>query len=142
MKDRQRRANIRVVTAVHPHRAGFDVKRWIERLPQLVSALDHLHVDAIGAVDRADDARFAAGAGARISRTPGIDQSDIRAGIAELQRGPTAKRSRADDGDARVRVGVRAAGNPAKRDRRHARRQERSPANQYVTRVLIPNVRG
>src|SRR6185369_2448692 len=99
LEDRQRRADVAVVAAVHPEHAGLGVDGLAERLPQLVRALDHLDVDAIGPVDGADDARLAAGAGARIAGTPSVDEVDLGAQVAEVERRPAAESPGADDGD-------------------------------------------
>ena len=105
VKDRHRRSNVRVITAVQPQRPRLDVDRLggrrFELLPKLVRALHHLDINAIGAVDRADDARLAAGARSRVPRSPRIDERDLRAALQQMERRPAAECAGADDHNAR-----------------------------------------
>src|SRR5207253_3689143 len=96
----KRGPNVRVVSTMHPERAGLNIQRFIFRSvqtgPQLVGPLHHLRVDAIGTVDRADDAGLAAGARSRVAGTPRIDECDLRSEAKKVQRGPSAERARSD----------------------------------------------
>ena len=70
-------------------------------------ARGHLRVDRPRAVGRADDARFTAGAGARVSRAPRVDERDARAAAPQLQRRPAAERAGADHDDRGGLAGLR-----------------------------------
>src|SRR6185295_20377899 len=59
-------------------------------LPQDESARGHVRIDRARSVGRADDPGLAAGARARISRTPRIDERHARALAAQEQRRPAA----------------------------------------------------
>ena len=162
-QNRNRCAHVRIVAAMKPQRARFDVERRIERFPQLVRASHHLDVDPIRPVDRANHARFAAGARARVARSPRIDEGDLCAESAKVERDPAAERARADDGDSRSSragkdCGERKRDGPAEEGSAVHGVGERpltlalSPPrwgegtgglrNQNVTRVLTPIVRG
>ena len=67
--------------------------------PQLEGAKRHPRVDRACPVGGADDARLAAGAGARVAGPPGVDERHPRAAPPELERGPPAERAGADDDD-------------------------------------------
>ena len=82
----------------------------------------HLRVDRARAVGGADDARLAAGARARVARSPRVDQRDARAAPAQLERGPAAERAGADHRDAH-RLALRHAVHAG--CRRHHRQQDR-----------------
>ena len=62
-------------------------------------------VDFVRTVAHADDARFAAGAGARIRGAVGVEQNDGRAGFCRDLGGPRAENSSADDGHVKMICG-------------------------------------
>jgi hypothetical protein len=103
---RQRLPGVGVVAAKHPQAAGsaieLDAARLLELAPQRERAGDPLDVDAIGAVQAADDAGLAAGAGAGAPGSPGVDERDLRAPAHQMQGGPSAEAAGADDDDVRA----------------------------------------
>src|ERR1700730_17214477 len=70
--------------------------------PELEGAGGHFVVRLIGAIGAAHDARFAAGGCAGIARSPGVEECDACAAAAvfeEMEGGPAAEGSGADDCD-------------------------------------------
>src|SRR6185295_13600551 len=94
---------VAVIGAGHPQDAGAAVERLTDQVIPLAPERErpgrHLDVPACGPVDGSDDACVAAGARAAVSRTPRIDQRDVRAGASQVQRRPSAECAGAYDRD-------------------------------------------
>ncbi len=92
------------IVAEHPQHAGLaqEVAIPIEHSPELEGAQRHLRVDRPRAIRRANDSRFAAGAGASVPRRPGVDEGNAGARSKKRQRRPPAERAGAEDDDSRV----------------------------------------
>src|SRR5215210_2920357 len=82
-----------------PEHAGRMVEVPSGFAPGFQGAGHPLDVDAVRAVDPPDDAGLAARAGARVPRTPGVDQGHPAAALAEADGGPASKGAGANDCD-------------------------------------------
>ena len=86
------RVGVRVAAAAHPERAGAEEEPGVPGplvlSPQRERPLHHLGVDAVGAVGGADDPGFSPGAGARVPRTPGVEQRHLGAQPEQVQGVP------------------------------------------------------